>query len=333
MASFINLKGNGISRTLTSNVIQSPLAGVTDNIFRKLVRRWSPNSLLFTEMVNATSLQLGHGSEKINQIGYEDGPIGVQIFDNRPFAVAEAAKESENAGAFLIDINMGCPVKKIAKKGGGSALINDPKLAVELIKRISKAVKIPVTVKTRIGWNKYDESIKDFMLKIQDAGANMLTIHGRTREQGFSGKADWQKIGEIKELLEIPVIANGDIRNGNDAKECLEVTKADGVMIGRGVLGEPWKVGEIEASIRGDKDFKIPSLSEKLSLINEHLEALVEEKGKHGLLIARKHISWTCKDFPNANILKSKLVRAKTPEEVKNLIIRTISNLNNTKSY
>ena len=333
MTSFINLKGNGISRTLTSNVIQSPLAGVTDNIFRKLVRRWSPNSLLFTEMVNATSLQLGHGSEKINQIGYEEGPIGVQIFDNRPFAVAEAAKESENAGAFLIDINMGCPVKKIAKKGGGSALINDPKLAVELIKRISKAVKIPVTVKTRIGWNKYDESIKDFMLKIQDAGANMLTIHGRTREQGFSGKADWQKIGEIKELLEIPVIANGDIRNGNDAKECLELTKADGVMIGRGVLGEPWKVGEIEASIRGDKDFKIPSLSEKLSLINEHLEALVEEKGKHGLLIARKHISWTCKDFPNSNILKSKLVRAKTPEEVKNLIIRTISNLNNTKSY
>ena len=333
MSSFINLKGNGKSRTLISNVIQSPLAGVTDNIFRKLVRRWSPNSLLFTEMVNATSLQLGHGSEKINQIGYEEGPIGVQIFDNRPFAVAEAAKESENAGAFLIDINMGCPVKKIAKKGGGSALINDPKLAVELIKRISKAVKIPVTVKTRIGWNKYDESIKDFMLKIQDAGANMLTIHGRTREQGFSGKADWQKIGEIKELLEIPVIANGDIRNGNDAKECLELTKADGVMIGRGVLGEPWKVGEIEASIRGDKDFKIPSLSEKLSLINEHLEALVEEKGKHGLLIARKHISWTCKDFPNSNILKSKLVRAKTPEEVKNLIIRTISNLNNTKSY
>tara|TARA_Y100000589_G_C27138427_1_gene623576 strand:- start:619 stop:1617 length:999 start_codon:yes stop_codon:yes gene_type:complete len=332
MTCFINIKGNGISRTLKSNVIQSPLAGVTDNIFRKLVRKWSPNSLLFTEMVNATSLKLGHGNEKINQISDEDGPIGVQIFDNRPCAVAEAAKESENAGAFLIDINMGCPVKKIAKKGGGSALINDPKLAVELIKRISKAVKIPVTVKTRIGWGKYDETVKDFMLRIQDAGANMLTIHGRTRDQGFSGKADWQKIAEIKELLEIPVIANGDIRNGNDAKECLKITNADGVMIGRGTLGAPWKVGEIEASISGDKDFKVPSLMEKLSLINEHLEALVAEKGDHGLLIARKHISWTCKDFPNANILRNKLVRAKTPEEVKNLIIRTISNINNTKS-
>ena len=327
MKSFINLKGNGISRTLTSNVIQSPLAGVTDNIFRRLVRRWSPNSLLFTEMVNATSLKLGHGNEKINQISFEDGPIGVQIFDNRPFAVAEAAKESENAGAFLIDINMGCPVKKIAKKGGGSALINDPKLAVELVKRITKAVKVPVTVKTRIGWTKYDENIKDFMLRLQDAGANMLTIHGRTREQGFSGKADWQIIGELKEVLEIPVIANGDIRNGSDAKECLRITKADGIMIGRGLLGAPWIIGEIEASINEDHTFKKPSLVDKLFLINEHLEALVKQKGEHGLLIARKHISWTCKDFPNANSLRSKLVRAKTPEQVKDLILRAISNL------
>ena len=329
MRSLIKLKGNGIPRTIKSKVIQSPLAGVTDNIFRKLVRRWSPDSLLFTEMVNATSLKLGHGNEKINQISCEDGPVGVQIFDNRPFAVAEAARESESAGAFLIDINMGCPVKKIAKKGGGSALINDPELAVDLVKRISKAVKIPVTVKTRIGWSKYDQSIKDFMLKLQDAGANMLTIHGRTREQGFSGKADWQIIGELKELLEIPVIANGDIRNGEDAKECLRITKADGVMIGRGLLGAPWIVGEIEASINGDKTFKRPTFIDKLMLINEHLEALLEEKGDHGLLIARKHISWTCKDFPKANSLRKKLIRTNCPKEVKELILKAISDLNN----
>ena len=328
MKSTIKLKGNGISRTIRSNVIQSPLAGVTDNIFRKLIRRWAPDSLLFTEMVNATSLKLGHGNEKINQISYEDGPVGVQIFDNRPTAVAEAAKESENSGAFVIDINMGCPVKKIAKKGGGSALINDPELAVELVKRISKAVKIPVTVKTRIGWDKYDKNIKDFMLKLQDAGANMLTIHGRTREQGFSGKADWNIIGELKELLEIPVIANGDIRNGKDAKDCLEITKADGVMIGRGLLGAPWIVGEIEASIKGDKTFKRPSIKDKLKLIIEHLDALLEEKGDHGLLIARKHISWTCKDFPKANTLRKKLVQSKDPNEVKELIHGAISDLN-----
>ena len=324
MSSFLKLKGNGISRTIKSNVIQSPLAGVTDKVFRKLVRRWAPNSLLFTEMINATSLQLGHGYKKINKLSCEDGPIGVQIFDNRPFAVAEAAKALETAGAFLIDINMGCPVNKIAKKGGGSALIKDPGLAVELVKRISKAVQIPVTVKTRIGWTNYNDQIKDFILRLQDAGANMLTIHGRTREQGFSGNADWQIIGELKELLEIPVIANGDISNGEDAIECLRITKADGVMIGRGILGAPWLIGEIDASIKGDKTFRKPSLEERLKLINEHLDGLIEEKGDHGLLIARKHISWTCKDFPHANRLRNKLVRAKDPKEVKDLIIETI---------
>tara|TARA_Y100001968_G_C19442874_1_gene763562 strand:- start:2280 stop:3278 length:999 start_codon:yes stop_codon:yes gene_type:complete len=329
MSSFLELTGKGISRTIKSNVIQSPLAGVTDKIFRKFVRRWAPNSLLFTEMVNATSLNLGYGIEKIDQIIYEDGPVGVQIFDNRPFAVAEAAKESEDAGAYLIDINMGCPVKKIAKKGCGSALIKDPELAVELVKRISKAVQIPVTVKTRIGWKNYDEQIKDFVLRLQDAGANMLTIHGRTREQGFTGKADWQIIGELKEILEIPVIANGDIRNGNDAKKCLNITKADGIMIGRGLLGSPWLIGEIDASIKGDKTFKSPSIEDRLKLMIEHLDALVEEKGDHGLLIARKHISWICKDFPNANILRSKLVRVKTPEESKELIQKEISEFKN----
>lgn len=327
MSPFLTLKGNGISRTIRSIVIQSPLAGVTDNVFRKFVRRWAPNSLLFTEMVNATSLKLGFGNEKINQISCEDGPIGVQIFDNRPFAVSEAAKRAENAGAFLIDINMGCPVKKIAKKGGGSALIKDPALAIELVKRASKAVQIPVTVKTRIGWTKYDSQIKDFVLSLQDAGAKMITIHGRTREQGFSGKADWQIIGELKNLLEIPVIANGDIRNAKEALECLEITKADGVMIGRGLLGAPWVIGEIDASIKGDKTFRKPCLEERLKLINEQLDALVEEKGQHGLLIARKHISWTCKGFPNAHKVRNKLVRAKTQKEVKDLILKTISEI------
>ena len=153
------IKGKGLSREIKSRVIQSPLAGVTDKIFRKFIRRWAPESLLFTEMINATSLNLGYGVEKINQISKEEGPIGIQIFDNRPNAVADAAKESESAGAYIIDINMGCPVKKIAKKGGGSALLKDPYLAVELVKRISRAVKIPVSVKTRIGWSYKDKNI------------------------------------------------------------------------------------------------------------------------------------------------------------------------------
>ena len=329
MSSVIKLSGKGVSRILNSKVMLSPLAGVTDKIFRKLVRKWAPDSLLFTEMINATSLKKGYGTQKIKQLELEQGPIGVQIFDNRPFAVSEAAKLAEDSGAFLIDINMGCPVKKISKKGGGSALIKDRLLALELVKRVSKAVKIPVTVKTRLGWDNKKENIEEFLLNLQDSGATMITLHGRTRKEGFSGKADWDMIGRIKELLEIPLIANGDIRNSEDALNCLKKTNADGLMIGRGILGSPWKIGEIDYAIREIKGFEEPSIEEKLLLIIEHLDELVKEKGNHGLLIARKHISWTCKNFPEATKLRNSLVRARQPNEVKELINKTIETLNN----
>lgn len=329
MSSVIKLKGKGISRIINSKVILSPLAGVTDKIFRKLVRKWAPESLLFTEMINATSLKNGYGTQKVQQLELEEGPTGVQIFDNRPFAVSEAARLAEDSGAFLIDINMGCPVKKISKKGGGSALINDRILAVELVKRVSKAVKIPVTVKTRLGWNNKEENIEEFLLSLQDSGAGMITLHGRTRKEGFSGKADWNMIGRMKKLLEIPLIANGDIRNPNDALNCFKMTNADGLMIGRGILGSPWKIGEIDYAIKKLKGFKEPNIEEKLLLIIEHLDELIKEKGNHGLLIARKHISWTCKNFQGASNLRNKLVRAIDAKEVKALINKTIETLNN----
>ena len=326
--SIIKLKGKGPTKIIKSKVILSPLAGVTDKIFRKLVRKWAPDSLLFTEMINATSLKKGYGFQKIKTLGLEKGPIGVQIFDNRPFAVSEAAKLAEDSGPFLIDINMGCPVKKISKKGGGSALIKDRLLAIELVKRVSNAVKVPVTVKTRLGWDNKKENIEDFLLNLQDAGAAMITIHGRTRKEGFSGLADWDMIGKIKELLEIPVIANGDIKNPNDAINCLKKTNADGLMIGRGILGSPWIIGEIDHEIKELKGYKEPTIEQKLLLIIEHLDELIKEKGNHGLLIARKHISWTCKNFPEATKLRNKLVRAVDADEVKHLINKTIETLN-----
>ena len=329
MPSNIKIKGKGLTRIINSKVIQSPLAGVTDKVFRSLVRKWAPDSLLFTEMVNATSLKLGFGVEKINNITNEIGPIGIQLFDNRPNAVVDAALESEDSGAYLIDINMGCPVKKIAKKGGGIALIKDPILAEKIVKSIYKAIKIPLTVKTRIGWSNDDPYIKieDFLLRLQDAGASMLTIHGRTREQGFSGKANWDIIRKLKEKLEIPIIANGDICNSKDAIKCLNATNADGVMIGRGVLGAPWIIGEIDAAIKGKKDFKIPTLEDRLLILIDHLDELIKEKGNHGLLIARKHISWTCKDFFGASDLRYNLVRAKTSEEIKFMIFNTLKSI------
>ena len=331
MSQIIKLKGKGNTREIKSKVILSPLAGVTDKIFRKLVRKWAPDSLLFTEMINATSLKHGFGTEKIDQVKFEKGPVGAQIFDNRPFAVSEAAKQAEASGAFLIDINMGCPVKKIAKKGGGSALIKDRELALDLVRRVSNSVRIPVTVKTRLGWDNKNENIENFLLNLQDAGAAMITLHGRTRKQGFSGYADWEMIARIKKLLEIPLIANGDIKNPEDALRCLSVTGADGVMIGRGILGSPWKLGEIDNTVKGINNFEEPNIEQKLLLIIEHLEELIREKGNHGILIARKHISWTCKNFKGATVLRNKLLKAVDIDEVKDLINKRIDSLNYEK--
>ena len=331
MSSVIKLKGKGLNRIIKSKVILSPLAGVTDKIFRKLVRKWAPDSLLFTEMINATSLKKGYGSRKIEQLELEEGPVGVQIFDNRPYAVSEAAKLAEDSGAFLIDINMGCPVKKISKKGGGSALIKDRLLAIELVKRVSNSVQIPVTVKTRLGWDSKEENIEEFLLNLQDSGATMITIHGRTRKEGFTGTADWEMIGRIKKLLEIPVIANGDIKNPKDALNCFNKTNADGLMIGRGILGSPWKIGEIDYAIKKQKGFIEPNIEDRLLLLIEHLDELTKEKGDHGLLIARKHISWTCKNFSGATKLRNNLVRAIDAKEVKELINKTIVTLKTDK--
>lgn len=311
----ITLKGKGVSREITCPVLQSPLSGVTDITFRRLVRKWAPDALLFTEMVNATSLGMGHGVCKIEELSNEKGPIAVQLFDHRPEAMSEAAKIAEGYGAFLIDINMGCPVKKIARKGGGSALLNNIQLAEEIVRKVSSSVNIPVTVKTRLGWDEESANPLEFSLRLQEAGATLLTLHGRTRKQGFSGKANWHKIKEVKEALNIPVIANGDINNIDNALNCLKTTGADGLMIGRGCMGAPWLLGQIHAVLQGSSLIAEPKAKEKISIALEQLKELVNRKGDHGLLIARKHINWTCKGFPEAIDLRHKVIQAKTPGE------------------
>ncbi|MCP9806824.1 tRNA dihydrouridine synthase DusB [Cyanobium sp. T1B-Tous] len=311
----LELAGRGTPRALRCRVLQSPLAGVSDRIFRALVRRWAPDALLFTEMVNATSLELGFGLQKVEELSSEAGPIGVQLFDHRPAAMAEAARRAEAAGAFLIDINMGCPVKKIAKKGGGSGLIRDPALAARIVDTVAAAVAIPVTVKTRLGWCGAPEaSAVAWCRQLESAGAQLLTLHGRTREQGFKGQADWGAIAAVKAALAIPVIANGDIHSPEDAVRCLAQTGADGVMVGRGTMGAPWLVGQLDAALSGRPVPPTPGPAEKLALAAEQLRALVAAKGDHGLLIARKHMGWTCNGFPGAPQLRHALMRAPTPD-------------------
>ena len=316
----IFLSGNGTSRSLECPIIQSPLAGVSDQIFRKFVRRWSPKALLFTEMVNAKSLELGYGEEKVIELSEESGPIGVQLFDHRPESMVDAAIKAESLGAFLIDINMGCPVRKIARKGGGSALLKDPELAQSIVKKVSKAISIPLTVKIRLGWCKTTSDPIPFALRLQEAGAQLITVHGRTRKQGFSGSANWEAIAKIKKSLDIPIIANGDIKNSRDAIKCLEITNADGVMIGRASMGAPWLVGQIDQEINNKKTFRVPDAKIKVGLSLEHLKLLLSKKGNHGLLIARKHMNWTCRGFKGSSSLRRKLVKARTPYDAIKLL-------------
>ena len=318
----LHLSGNGIDRQLHCRVLQSPLAGVSDRIFRSLVRRWAPDALLFTEMVNATGLELGHGRSKLDDLAGESGPIAVQLFDHRPAAMAEAARRAEACGAFLIDINMGCPVPKISRKGGGSGLIREPELAARIVAAVAGAVNIPVTVKTRLGWCGSSADPVSFALVLQNAGARALTLHGRTREQGFKGQADWAAIAAVKRALTIPLIANGDVSSPEEALRCLAATGADAVMVGRGTMGAPWLVGRIDAALRSLPVPPIPDAGQRLALAAEQLEALLEARGERGLLIARKHLGWTCQGFAGAAELRHALMRAGTPHETRELLAR-----------
>jgi tRNA-dihydrouridine synthase B len=301
--------------TLHSRVLQSPLSGVTDLVFRRLVRRFAPTSMLYTEMVHAS--QVCHVQElpKIMEIDPEEHPISIQLFDCRPDFLAAAAKKAVAEGADTIDINMGCPVNKITKKGGGSSLLRDQKTAEAIVTAVVNAVEVPVTVKTRIGWDDQEITILDFAQRMQDAGAQMITIHARTRAQGYTGEARWEWIGQVKEKLTIPVIANGDIVSLESAVQCLEQTGADGVMCSRGTLGYPFLVGEIDYFLKTGDRKPTPTLAERLTCAKEHLQLLYAYKGDRGIQQARKHMSWYAVGFPGAAELRNRLCLINSVEE------------------
>lgn len=298
-----------------SRVLQSPLSGVTDLVFRRLVRRYSPNSMMYTEMVSATEIHHLKQLPRLMEIDSNEQPISIQLFDCRPDFMAEAAQKAVEEGAETIDINMGCPVNKITKKGGGSSLLRQPETAQKIVNEVVKAVEVPVTVKTRIGWNDNEINILDFAKKMEDSGASMLTIHGRTRAQGYTGNARWEWIKKVKEILTIPVIANGDIFSVEAAINCLEITGADGVMCSRGTLGYPFLVGEIDHFFQTGNIRPIPTPIQRLECAKEHLQGLWEYKGKRGIYQARKHLSWYCKGFPGASELREQVSRIETVKQ------------------
>lgn len=313
--------------TVNSRVLQSPLSGVTDLVFRRLVRRYAPESMLYTEMVHAS--QVRHVSElpQIMEVDPDEEPISVQLFDCRPDFIAEAAQMAVAEGANTVDINMGCPVNKITKKGGGSSLLRDPETAAAIVRSVVAAVNVPVTVKTRIGWTDQEITILDFAQRMQDAGAQMITIHGRTRSQGYKGPAQWDWIRQVKDILSIPVIANGDINSVDSALQCLEETGADGVMCSRGTLGYPFLVGEIDYFLKTGDRKPCPTTVERLQCAREHLQALWDYKGQRGIHQARKHMTWYVKGFSGASELRDQLCQINTVEDGLNLLEGAINEL------
>ncbi|AKG23951.1 tRNA dihydrouridine synthase DusB [Calothrix sp. 336/3] len=311
-----------------SRVLQSPLSGVTDLVFRRLVRRYAPHSMMYTEMVNATELHHLQELPKIMEVDPQEKPISIQLFDCRPDFLAEAAEKAVAEGADTIDINMGCPVNKITKKGGGSSLLRQPEVATAIVREVVNAVDVPVTVKTRIGWDDGEITILDFARRMQDAGAQMITVHGRTRAQGYNGNARWEWIQRVKAVVGIPVIANGDIFSVEAAVKCLQETGADGVMCSRGTLGYPFLVGEIDYFLQTGKKLPPPTSQELLECAKEHLEALWVYKGKRGIQQARKHMTWYTKGFNGAAELRMQLSLIETVEQGLDLLNRGIEMLN-----
>lgn len=310
-----------------SRVLQSPLSGVTDLVFRRLVRRYAPESMLYTEMVNATGLHYVKDLPQIMEVEAQERPISIQLFDCRPDFLAEAAEKAVAEGADTVDINMGCPVNKITKNGGGSSLLRQPEVAAAIVRAVVAAVDVPVTVKTRIGWTDQEINILDFAQQMEDAGAAMITVHGRTRAQGYNGPARWEWIRQVKEKLTIPVIANGDIFSVEAAVQCLLETGADGVMCSRGTLGYPFLVGEIDHFLKTGQVKPTPTAIERLQCARDHLIALWEYKGLSGIRQARKHLTWYAKGFAGAADLRGELCLIETVDQGTALLDQAMARL------
>ncbi|MEA3261946.1 MAG: tRNA dihydrouridine synthase DusB [Pseudomonadota bacterium] len=277
-------------------VILAPMTGVTDLPFRRLVRRYG-SGLNVTEMI-ASPAAIRETRVSVQKAMWDqiEEPVSMQLVGCDPVQMGEAAKLVEDRGAAIIDINMGCPVRKVVNGDAGSALMRDVPLAAKLIEATVKAVSVPVTVKMRMGWCHDSLNAPELARIAEDLGAKMVTVHGRTRNQMYKGEADWAFVRQVKDAVSIPVIVNGDICTIDDAARALELSAANGVMIGRGAYGKPWMLGQVMHWLRHGVQVPDPSIDEQLAVILEHYEAMLSHYGKDiGVKMARKHLGWYTK--------------------------------------
>jgi tRNA-dihydrouridine synthase B len=304
-------------------VILAPMSGVTDLPFRKLVRKFS-KGLVVSEMVasRAMIIETRQSLQRCSIIADDDTGSCVQIAGCEPAIIAESAKMNEDMGAKIIDLNFGCPAKKIVGGYSGSALMRDEKLAAKILETTVRAVKIPVTLKMRTGWDDQNRNAPNLAKIAYNSGIKMITIHGRTRCQFYSGQADWEFINQVKDVVKIPVIANGDITSLATAKECLQKSGADGIMVGRGVYGRPWFVSQIAHYLRTGEELPAPSIKDQLQIILDHYEAMLEYYGNDtGVKLARKHLGWYSKGFADSAEFRGAVNIIDDHIKVKNKII------------
>ena len=302
---------------LNQPLFLAPMAGVTDWAFRTICAQLGAD-VTVTEMVSSRAL-VYQDKKSAKLLRKNQGSVcGAQIFGNDPEIMARGAVLAlEISGCDFLDINMGCPMPKVANNGDGCGLMRTPELAGEIVKAVVKAVNVPVTVKCRLGWDKGSVNVLDFTKRMEDCGAALVTVHGRTRSMLYSGTADWDMIHKVKQQLSIPVIANGDITDGGAAVRCLKRTGADGLMIGRSVFGDPWIFEEVRAALNGEEYPGRPCLSDRIGVAVEQFRLSEQDHGEHiACLEARKHFAWYLRGVPHSSYYKNQITSLNTMEDI-----------------
>ena len=303
-------------------VALGPMAGVTDLPFRRLCREMGCG-LLYTEMVSAKALSY-HNKNTEPILETEDGehPLAVQLFGSEPELLADMAKKLEEGPYDIIDLNMGCPVPKVVNNHEGSALMKDPILAGKVIEAMAKAVKKPVTVKIRRGWDESSVNAVEIARIAQESGAAAVAVHGRTRQQYYSGKADWEIIRQVKEAVKIPVIGNGDITDASSAKKMMEETGCDGIMVARAAKGNPWIFKQIIHKLETGEDLPRPTVQEVCEMVLRHARLQIETKGEYtGIREIRKHAAWYTAGYKNSAKLRGRINEVESMEDLEKLFL------------